>query len=302
MTPKPLHIFTPAWGSKHLALMRSALGRSLLWPKNYDTVREAKWHLVSVPQDAEAVKALAHELLPHAEVDICVDPRVMQASDHGLSLALDLMKVMDICIKDNAPMLMATPDFVYGDGTIRAMMEIADQPGTVAGMAHIRVLPGFLAHIGFNVTGKIPTNAQLMNIAFKNCHGTWQDTQCGADPTMSYHCGVSWKWLNENTAAVQHHMPSPFLVNFISKDKDVWRNGGEPGFGFWDHDWPAFLLNDQRLRWIGSSDAAFMAEVTEPMANLGKMLPRNPLDPDAFFKDSYHCRIQRQFVSIFRGE
>lgn len=283
--------------------MRSALGRSLLWPQNYATVANAKWHLVSTPQDADELKAIARELLPLAEVDILVDPRVSQSSDHGYSLALAVIKSIEICLKDKAPMLMATPDFVFGDGTIKAMMDIADQPGTVAGMAHIRVLPGFLSHLDFD-SALSPKNSWLMKLAFQNAHLTWRDVQCGADPTMAYHCGVSWKWIDVacTTAAVQHHMPSPFLVNFTKRDLETWKNGGEPGFGFWDHDWPTFLLAEQRMRWIGSSDAAFMAEVTEPLANLGKMLPRNPLDPDAFFKDAYHCRIQRQFVSIFRGE
>ena len=298
MLSKPLHIFSPAWGQKHIALMRSALGRSFHWPRNYDVVENAKWHLVSTPEDAAAVLALAREILPSATIDILVDPRLTQFDNPGYALALAVMKAMDACLADNAPLLMATPDFVYGNGTIRTMMDIADRPGTVAGMAHIRVLPTFLSTLGDEPL----TNANLMHRAFAHSHLTWRDVQCGADPTMTYHCGVSWKWIGCGLAAVQHHMPSPFLVNFLPSDRELWQNKGEPGFGFWDHDWPTYLLRDQRMRWIGSSDAAFMAEVTDPLANLGKLLPRNPVDPDAFFKDAYHCKIQRQFVTIFRGE
>ncbi len=301
MLSKPLHIFTPAWGQKHISLMSHALGRSFHWKKNYAEVERAKWHLVSTPEDAPAVLALAKEILPDATVDILVDPRLTQHSNPGFALALAVMKAMDACLADGSPMLMATPDFVYGNGTIRAMMDIADRPGVCAGMAHIRVKPSYLNAID-NSISPVPSNAQLMHMAFAHAHDTWRDVQCGADPTMSYHCGVTWKWIGCGLAAVQHHMPSPFLVNFLPKDAELWQNKSDPGFGFWDHDWPTFLLRDERMRWIGSSDAAFMAEVTDPLANLAKLLPRNPIDPDAFFKDAYHCKIQRQFVTIFRGE
>ncbi len=283
-------------------MMRTALGRSLHWPMNLRTVEDCKWHLVSTPADAQALKEIAQEILPRAKIDILVDPRLGENINHGRQMAEAVMKVMEICIEDKAPMLMAPPDFVYGDGTIQNMLAIGDQPGTCVGVAHIRVVPSFLNAISAKESMYPQTNAQLMHEAFAHAHSTWRDVQCGADPTMSYHCGVTWKWIGCGLAAVQHHMPSPFLVNFIPKDLELWKNGGEPGFGFWDHDWPEFLLKDQRMRWIGSSDAAFMAEITDPLANLGKLLPRNAKDPDAFFKDAYHCKIQRQFVTIFRGE
>ncbi len=276
--------------------MRSALGRSFHWLKNYDVVENAKWHLVSNPADAEEVKSAAIEILPSAQIDMLVDPRLGH-SNPGFAMAHAVMRAMQICIDDGSPMLMATPDFVYGDGTIRTMMDVADRPGTCAGVAHIRVLPTFLSTIEPGLS-----NANLMDRAFRHAHSTWRDGQCGADPTMSYHSGISWKWIGCGLSAVQHHMPSPFLVNFTPSDLKVWENDGKPGFGFWDHDWPTHLLREQRLRWIGSSDAAFMAEVTDPLCNLAKLMPRNPLDPDGFFKDSYHCQIQRQFVTIFRGE
>jgi hypothetical protein len=300
MFQKPLHIFTPVWGAKNLALMRSALGRSLRWRHNYESVKNAKWHLVSTPQDAQAAKDAALEILPQAQIDILVDPRLGEGINHGEPLAAAVMKLMKICIDDDAPCLMATTDFVYGDGTIQAMINLGNRPGICVGMAHIRVVPEFLNEM--NAHSEAWTNATLMDFAWKHAHPTWNYTERSCNPTMSYHCGTTWEWLPTGEAAVEHHMPSPFLVNFIAKDLVVWQNKGKPGFGFWDHDWPTFLLEDQRLRWIGSSDAAFMAEVTDATANCGELMPRNALDPDAFFKDAYHCKIQHQFVTIFRGE
>ncbi len=300
LSSPPLHIFTPAWGPKHLALMTSALGRSLKWDLNYKAVRRAKWHLVSNPRDAQDLRNIAASILPDSEIDILVDPRIGNGNP-GLHLAEAVMKVMQMCLDDSGPLLMATPDFVYGNGTIGSMMAIADRPGTCASMAHIRVLPDFLNSLG-DGGPMVLKNSNLMWRAFHHSHSTWQDVQCGADPTMSFHCGVTWKWIGPGIAAVQHHMPSPFLINFMARDLDDWQNDGQPGFGFWDHDWPEFLIKAQRLRLIGSSDIAFMAEVTDPNANLGSMLPRNPLDPDAYFREAYHCKIQRQFVSCFRGE
>ncbi len=289
-------IYTPCWGDKHIALFENALFKSLSWPKNKAAIKGAEW-LITTDSDASLDKIV--KIIGDMPYKAAVVPELnIPSIDSGMILVHTLRHAIGECVKTNQSMLMATPDFIYGEGTIAAFKAIASDPGSCATIAHLRALPHMLG----DLTG-VPTNEELMGMAWKHAHISWTQSNAANRPGMTYKGGVSWKYIAPGLRAVQHYMPSPFYVNFLEKDIDDFNRqheGKPPGFGLWDHVWPTHLLNDGRLRFIGSSDAAMMVEMTDPGMNVP---PFNEVtDPPGFFRDHFHNKIQKQFISIFHGK
>lgn len=292
---KPFKIFIPVWGSKHLRLLERALIKSFSWPKNQADLQDAEWVIVTGSSyDLMSAGKIIEKVFPDPKIRMHVEPKLMSfGTDSGEILIKPLLFEAKDCIENNKAMLMATPDFIYGDGTIDAFRKIAHEPGTCATIAHLRVLPTILNSLdAFDMI----SNATLMDLAWHHPHISWSEAN-----KRSYRGGVVWEEIDPSFKAVRHFMPSPFFYNFLEEDLNTLGTGydGFPaGFGNIDHVWPSFLLERDRLRFIGSSDVAMMAEVTDEKANVP---PLNEPGQKGFFRDRAHNKIQPQFVSIFRG-
>lgn len=291
----PLKIFTPVWGPKHQGLLRYALCTSLAWSKNFPVCEEAEWLLTTDSEESfsEAKKTIK-SFFPKATAIPFIYPEISRPGvDSGMLLIKSLQETVNICLRENSPMLMATPDFVYGNGTIDTFQQIADEPGSCATIANIRVLPNIIPTLS-----KERSNSDLVGVAFEQLHPSWRES-----PKNLYRGGVRWRSTSPGIYAVEHFMPSPFYVNFTEDDKNHFREWHErrpPGFGLWDHVWPTHLLEDGRLRFIGGSDAALMIEITDEDKNVPPLNgPNDP--PGKFFRNHFHNNVQHQFVSIFRG-
>ncbi len=296
-----MRIFTPCWGRKHLNLLEKALGTSFLWPGNHQLVREANWTFLTHGFDKKKIIEIASKIIPENQIDFIPfhgSPYDLTAKREFVMLdALYIM--MERCIKENRPMLIATPDFIFGDYSIRNMALIGDQDGVCVSMPHPRVLPCTLNEI----TERPMSNAELISLAFKHPHKSWTLCEAGLKESGTYIGGIYWKKMSEKLVSVQHRMPSPYYVNFKPQDIHFFKTPTGrrlSAFGAWDHDWPELLINEGRQRLIGSSDIATLIEVTDadlnvPPITIGK-------EADKFQHSELHYRINRQFISSFRGE
>lgn len=289
---RKLKIFTPCWGEKHISLLKNCLGKSLSWPKNNAAIQGAEWFFVAEdPREADLITNAVKPFFK-GEISVCV-VKDLSKYDVGISLMGPLKFVMENCIKENAQFLMATPDFIFGEGTIDAFKAIAEEPETCVSIAHMRVLPAVLDVLG----GGAPDNEYLTAVGLYNAHVTFSEAN-----KRLYRGGIHVTSLGPRMRAVQHYLPSPFFCNFIEKDLQSFEQiheGKVPGFGIWDHVWPTKLIEDGRLRYIGSSDAAMMLEVTDADKNVA---PLNGTTEHGFFKNNLHNKIQKQFLYIYRGE
>lgn len=290
-----MNIFCPVWGGKHLDLLKTALFKSFNWPKNKTATKDATWHFVTSNQE-EANKA--REIVnAKTSFDYIAPELAIEGSDKGFYILPQLLQVIVHCLNNNQPMLMATPDFIYGDGTIDAFKKIGSRPGTCVSIPHIRVHPEILEQLN-----EPPTNAKLISLALNFAHISWTGSEAGVENQRSYRSAIEWQ-KEGSSVSVEHLMPSPFFCNFLKEDLDYLQlphDQRPPGFGAWDHKWPRFLIEYGRLRLIGSSDAALMVEVTDKDANVPPIDPTNK--PGKFFNQDFHNNVQKQFISIFRGE
>ena len=305
-----MRIFCPVWGNKHINLLKNALGKSLSWPRNAKAITGCEWNIItSSQQEASQIANIIQGFGIDSQAQIIVIPQLDNPNtDKGMILIVPLRETIQACLKDKKPMLMATPDFIYGDGTIDAFKAIAKEEGSCASIAHLRVIPSIFESLkDLEKRRGTPSNAQLMGKAFIHSHISWSDSD-----HRLYKSGLrKWKVSEDKIAfesyptyAVQHFMPSPFFCNFLSQDLDSfnkWVDGRPPGFGLFDHWWPTDLIEQGRLKFIGSSDIACMVEITDVNANVP---PINELNdpPNGFMHTKLHNNIQKQFISCFRGE
>lgn len=295
---KPIHIYTVVYGG-HIDWFYRALVRSLSWPKNKSALVNARWTIYGDLNETQRIYEIATKVIPFHQIEF--KQKIMDGAN--VNLLGSMMQTMRRCLDDKSLLLMAPPDTIFSEGSIDAMMAYAQSPGACVAVPHPRVLPSII-----NELGDIPpTNAQLVTLALeKHVHDCWKTSELGMNVSGVPVGGICWRRLADKLYAVQHRLPTVYLANFTEDDRKFfskpWKNVPQQ-FGMWDHEWPgAELIPKQRLRTIGSSDAAFIIECTESWKNVPTQRLIDPNNPDAFHRDEYHNKINRQYLSCFRGE
>lgn len=257
--------------------MQRGLGPSLAWRKNREALKDATWVILT---DDDRAPKIASKFFDGA---IHVYPVLRHPTKN-------LTDEIHRCLLSDSQFLMAPPDTVFADGSIASMLRCATQPKTVVGVAHVRVNPTFLDSMPYL------TPAPMVTHAWEHLHKSWIYAE-ESEYANSFTGGVSWRYLNPSTIAVQHRLPTPYLVNFKYADLEYFSH---ERFSVWDHEWPTLLVHHERWRYIGSSDAAFIAEVTDQDKNIPPPGYLPPDETDAFHRDLIHNKTNRLFFSIFR--
>lgn len=288
----PLHIFTCVWGAKHIQLFKDACAHSLGWPNNRTALEGAVWNICVRKDDNFPVDWL-QEQFPHITV------KARQITEHanftntgmdiGQNILQSLLQQIDVCLALRVRLLLAPPDTIFAEGTVVNLLALSAEPGTCVSVAHPRVLPGCLPL-------SAPLNsAELVSLAVSHGHKCWTGAELGHPEQNSFIGGIAWRKLAGECWAVQHRLPTVYLAQFIESDRDFFKR--QITFGAWDHVWPQELYPQQRIRHVGSSDVAFVCEVTDPEANV----PPAGAKADAYWESLLHHNINRQLLTIYRG-
>lgn len=315
---RPLRIHTVVWGDQYIDWMNRALVRSLSWPKNKAAIRNAKWTIWSDLEHTQKIYDIATKVLPFHQIELKQKIHDGKNPKGPANLLECMMQTMRMCLLEKGQLLTCPPDTIFADGTIQTMIDYADQDGSCVAVPHPRVLTSIMDHLTTNPI----SNAKLVTLGLVgHPHDAWTKSNRELNVGASEVGGISWQKTDDLTWAVQHQLPTIYLANFNDEDRKFFSRdycGRNPQYGMWDHEWPGQnvlgpqpILNDdpkkttlsnQRQRTIGSSDAAFIMEVTEPWRNVPTIKMQFRDEPDRFHRDEYHNRINRQYVSCFRGE
>lgn len=297
MAKKSLRIWTSVWGDKHISWFEKYAISSLKSPRNAEALIGATWVINTREQDRERIAGLIKESgLKVKDTEFVIFSSEFDQNPHAAGSFINqaLLREISMCLTYNAQTLICPPDTIWGDGSIEHLIEVADQRDVVVLAAHARVLPEIAAETGI-------TNAGLVSLAWKSLHATWREAEYGRDRINTYVGGVIWRYLSEALYSVQHFLPTPYLINWTPEDLVYFKN--QIHWGVWDHAWPdACLISTERQRVVGSSDAAFMVEVTEPEQNIPPLEHYRVDSPDLFWKNLSHNKHNRMFNIIFRGE
>lgn len=285
-----LRIFTLVHGEPYLTWMERGLVPSLMWGINRAAIRNAVIHLYTTEESGTRAVGILRRL----ELPIRVTYQTPEWA--GAFLHNALLNCIYESASEGDAFLIAPPDTIFGDQSLETLVSLHKEPKIVISAAPVRVNDSFLD----DFDGMKPmSNAKLCSMAWNHLHATWRDANIEMPKTNSFAGGVSWKKIGHKLYSVCHLLPTPFLCDVAPSDAEWFRRYGAPGS--FDHLWPSKLTDEGRQRFIGSSDGAFIVEVTPKDANIPVRYPRDPNNPTNYIGHNQHNHVNRNTVVIFRG-
>lgn len=311
--PFKFHAYTCVWGDQYIDWMNRALVRSLSWPGNKAAMQACKWTIFGEREKVQRIFEVATQVVPFHQIDF---QDLIFHSPGQVNMLQQMMRVMQKCLLDKQPMLTAPPDTVFSDGAVESLLDWAAQPGTCVAVPHPRVLPEIM--LDLNATP--PSNAELVTMALeKHPHKCWTTADMSLNVSGTYVGGLAWEKYGDKLWGVRHRLPTIYMSNFTDEDRKFFSRTymGQPmQYGMWDHEWPGALVvgpepvkegkvwkvkSNQRQRTVGFSDDTFIVEVTDAWKNVPTQTLVNKGDPDAFHRNEFHNRINRQYIHQWRG-
>lgn len=285
-----LRIFTGVWGP-YIDTFERGVASSLVWPRNRAAIKGATWTICTEEKNFERV----NEIRYRAGIVHGANHRIHGAQDPTLQFSGYLYEEMKRCIDQKSVFLFALPDYVFGDGTVENLKNLMTEPGLCLGVPSTRVLPSAMDRF------QSPhTNSELVSLAFDRgyMHQTWRDCEVGKPEICSYYSGTHWFEVEPGLITVMHRLPSSYMAQFIESDINFFK--GHTSFSAYDHTWPTKLIEEGRQRYIGSSDVAFITEITEANKNCALTLPVAPGGPSLYHRSLLHHRLNGNIMSVFR--
>jgi hypothetical protein len=292
-----------------LTWLEKAALPSLAQPRNRESLNDSTFVVVTKPiHQARIDAALKNSGIKYRDVEYLMLGDDFEKNPHSAGAYMKNAFVMELgkALMLNSRILIVPPDTIWGEGSVPNLMEIARQRDSVVFAAHVRVLPELVDDCQMSWAGNrfgpnAVSNAKLVKMAFKHLHKTWEESQDGLQKINSYIGGVLWRYLDEDLYAVNHRLPTPYLINPTPEDVTYFSH--QLHFGVLDHSWPAAcLVETERMRVVGSSDCAFMVELTDKEANIPPIEHYRADEPDLFWRNLSHNKVNRMYSIIFRGE
>lgn len=263
--------------------------RSLMWPLNRKALEGAVWSIYTTEEDEWVLREMLEPLVKVEFHRIVVGQKSI-----GEQFSDCLVDETRICVSKKAGMLLAPPDTIFGDGTIHTLVKLGSEGMNAISVPHPRVLAEAFPDL------KEPTsNAKLVGFAMEHMHQVWRLANMELKNNNAFYSGAGWREISQNLYAVSMRIPTPYFVRPEKRDIDSLIGSGAGG---WDHKWPQHLVKEQRHRVIGSSDAAFMVELSPADLPQGGTKERNLDDIDAYRGGLLHHQVNRNTVAIWRAE
>lgn len=279
-----VRLSTLVFGEKFLGLFQKSV-KSLMWPKNRQALEGAVWS-IHTDNEAEVRRTIEPSGL---EIEINPVPEGGVGEKLLKTLILDLEKSAG-----GDALLTAQPDTIFGDGTIKTLVDLGSEGMNAISVSHPRVVSSTFPELT-----EPTSNARLVGLAFQHLHQGWRNAAMRGDENNCFRGGVAWREIDRDLYAVTVRIPTTYFVRPRWSDVEFLKTCREGG---WDHVWPSKLVEEQRHRLIGSSDAAFMVELTDEKRN--GALPRSARidEPDAYQFSREHHKTNRNSMVIWRAE
>lgn len=205
-----------------------------------------------------------------------------------------LRKFIENGIDSNAKSLFINPDLFFGDGSLKHLLAYKFKNDMCLAALHMRVdYNGFQERIKM-IKGNI-SNPQLVIIAMDCLHKSWGESFTSEDTNNSNASGSAIQKVGYNLWAITFRIPTVYLAKFTKDDLD-----NLSAFDHWDHEWPSRLMDQNRYKFIGSSDMFFAVELTKTDMNI-PTVEHYRLWNDDFHVTKRHGETNRHFLAIVRG-
>ena len=313
-----LRFFVIAYGEYYVGLYERIAVRSLTQTKNKAAIPIDA--IVSVYSDAEFMPRVA----AISERLGIVEPHVLPLSENAYDTQnRAFIEEVGRCVREDAALVIVNPDCFWGDGSLANLLAIAGEQNVCVASPHVRVdRDKFLSLLGWSVTrdelrpgltiddvtaihvfkGGDPIdvpNPDLVTLAMQTLHQSWIDADVSKERSNTYHTGIAIRRIGNGLHAVSHLQPTVFFARLNARDYGFFAEHPQAR-GLWDHAWPATLIEQNRYRVVASSDAVFIAELTDAVTHNTELRIVDPKKPDDFFRDAPHITANRNIVGIWR--
>lgn len=289
-------ILSVFWGNPYATWFMKGCLKSLAFPKNKKAIDTycSVWNIFCDDNQIEMIREATKITFPTLSIKIrSTDELRAFVDQHQAAMCWQVEE----CLKAKERLLFAPPDTIFADGTVKNFLSLGREKNSCVAIAHPRVLPELLLEMN---TLDIQSPAKLVNRIWNegHLHQSWSDAETGHPRQNSFIGGVRWSELEPNLYLITHHLPTVYFADFT--DEDLMYFKVCTGFGHWDHQWPSdILLRQCRQRYVGSSDAGFICEITHKEKNIPPVQPGNT---DEFWRSFPHNLQNRMTQIIFRGE
>jgi hypothetical protein len=169
-----------------------------------------------------------------------------------------MIHILDECINNNALMLIAQPDIIFSNGTVSNLVELSDGKGVSVSVAHPRVSIDSLKKNNIDISNLSKDGLNMVKVALKCAHESLLQTDETND-LNSTTSGIATRQILSGLAVI-HNLPAVYLCSPIKDDLSFFKR--RPSFNIIDKTWPHLLFRQSRLKVVGSSDIAFVIELT----------------------------------------
>ncbi|HRH25104.1 MAG TPA: hypothetical protein PLQ20_02075 [Candidatus Paceibacterota bacterium] len=256
-------ILTVIWGNKHF----DWFSRGLLASLQQEDLSGATWNIFT-----DDIQRMTFALLDR--FGSSGGPNIKVRSVNTLRKYIDqtqsaMVWQVEECLKLDEKLIIAPPDTIFSKGSLANLLKY----DKCIAVAHPRVLPSLLDTTDLFL--------DLASNAWKHLHESWIKAEQGCKGQSTFMGGVMWKKRQVNTE-VTHLLPTVYMCKFTPDDLRFFKNA--PSFGSFDHEWPSFLVSQDRVDLIRDSDEAFICELTEPDKNVPPWHHSHPID-GTFWRD-----------------
>lgn len=315
---KTVRLYSAFWGQKHIDLFANALVPSLSWIQNKTALQDvsATWEIWTKAEDFPVVADIAKEvgisIVLNDLTPFLNDLDTKYLKDTGVMLNEAFKISAKKCLDTNSRMLLAPPDTIFGGDSIPNILQAGEYKDRVVFVFHMRVLPSIIDELARQANRFGPmnsiSNARLLKLSLNNAHRSFTEAEVTGDRINGYIGGIFWRRRPNGIIAVQHCLMTPYLINWTEEDLAFFSRQNPPGtwppvFGECDHLWPGVLVYPKdRAVVLGSSDDAFLCEITESESNVPPLQHYVQNEPDLFWRGAIHNKINRSFHITLRGD
>ncbi len=254
-----LFVWVPVWGEKHIKWFFEYTLPSLLTSANLPLVsKDKKIKIYFYTKDVDESLIINYMKVNSCEFNYCVI-KESYFIDMARSLMSNFMiHILNECIQKNALLLIAQPDLVFSDGSVSNLVKLSDGKGVSISVAHPRVSIDKLKKNDVDILSLSKNVTLMVKTALDYAHDTllYADEAIDVNNTMS---GIATRKLPSGLAVI-HNLPAVYLCSPIQDDLTFFLR--RPDFNIIDKAWPHLLFRQSRLKVIGSSDIAFLIELT----------------------------------------
>lgn len=170
-----------------------------------------------------------------------------------------LRRTVQDAIDQDAYVFLAPPDTIFAQGTVYNCIKAMEGKNVCIAFPHLRAVEKE------EWKNTRPTSRELVARCFDSPHEAFTNTFDNVDKNASW-AGISTRKITDKLHLIVHSMPTVYAAKFTPQDLRYWEYCMD--YGNWDRGWLKLLWRQDRVKVIGSSDAAFCVELTDADKNV----------------------------------